>query len=145
MENKNNLYAIISLVSSIVGLLVYSFFIYSLKLQTLMIIGFIIMVCAILLGFIGKSQIAKNEGEKKGMAIAGIVIGFLGAFFYLSGILTASNLDDPEITMGFCIQSEIVSNCVDNGDDTAKCTLLKKNEVICKTEYLKEEQFKTEN
>jgi hypothetical protein len=73
MAKKTNSFAIASLVC---GILVWF-------LGWIPLIGFLVIIAAVVLGIVALKQISKKKQPGKGMAIAGIVLGVLGLFFVM--------------------------------------------------------------
>tara|TARA_Y100001935_G_C17257228_1_gene484309 strand:- start:255 stop:542 length:288 start_codon:yes stop_codon:yes gene_type:complete len=82
MENQNNGMAIASMVCGICSVVLYFFF------------GIVLAVIAVILGHVHLSNINKNPKQYggKGMAIAGLVCGYVSIGFSVIGLLFLGSL-----------------------------------------------------
>ena len=144
MEKNNNVYATISLGLVLCNLALY-FVLFSLNVS-LGIIGLIIAIIALgagILGLIGKSQIDKDQTQKgKGLAVTGIVLGFLGFTLFGLMALGVTKFGDPEFTKGLCEKEQLTTSCERTEDKTTTCLYGGTTEMTCYTEVLKEGQYK---
>jgi len=142
---KNNLMAILSLTFALVAILILIFAPQSVAVIGC-IVGFLLEVAAIVLGFIGNSQAKKKNEKGKGMAIAGIIIGFIMSFVFflaLLGFVLINKFDDVEFTDKlYCTQETIVNQCVDDGNGISNCKFSGFYDIKCTTSNLKSSQMK---
>ena len=144
MEKKNNTLALVSLCLAL-GNIVLFIVLANMRIELTMILLICFLVClgAAVTGIIGVTQINKNENMSgKGMSIAGIVLGFLGILFFGLGYMGLKMLSGPEFAKQFCVNEQLVNDCVDNGDGTAKCLYSSSTDITCQIEDLKESQYK---
>jgi len=144
MEKTKNALSITSL-SLALGNIILFIVLANIKMELTMILLICLLVCiaAFITGIIGVVQTNKNENESgKGMAIAGIVLGLLGTFFFGMGYAGLKLLNDPEYSKQFCTYEQFVNNCEDKEDGTTKCLYAESVEITCDKEELKPEQYK---
>ena len=123
MKNKRKM-AIASIVLSVVSL--PPFVIAPEKIEVAQLFIVICVLIAIVGAILG--YISKKDG--KGLSIAGIVVGIISCILLIISLI------------GFLLFSK-VSDCVDNGDDTATCQYAGQT-VNVPINYLTDEQMKRE-
>ena len=140
---KNNTMSILSLVLSIVSLAI-SFVWPDVNTVTIMCtICLLFAIAGIIMGFMGRKQIKTSNEKGKGLALAGIIIGFISAIFNgmaIFGSIAMKNIDYND--MSLCTMDNVTKDCVDNGDGTSTCKYMNSYEIPCSTDKLKESQFK---
>ena len=144
MEKKNNTLALVSLCLALGNIVLYVIlFQFQLNLGIISTINTIVFVSAGICGIIGKNQISKDQTQKgKGMAITGIVIGFLGGAIFAMMALAVMKFDDPEETKMLCEDERLTSLCERTEGQTTTCMYGYNTKITCYTEVLKEIQFK---
>ncbi|TAE38783.1 MAG: DUF4190 domain-containing protein [Runella slithyformis] len=80
---KTNTLALVSAIAGVLGLVLFF---------VLPGVGILLSLGAIILGFVGKSQIKKNDERGMGLAITGIVTGFLTFFILLLAVAFIASL-----------------------------------------------------
>lgn len=115
--------AILSLVLAILPVIVLFLNVSLSTLKTITLIAIVVEIAAIVLGFVSKK-------EAKGMAIAGIIIGFLVIVLFAFELIGIKGMTEAK-------------NCVDQGNGTAICEFMGK-ELEVPMQYLTEDQMKKE-
>lgn len=102
---------------------------------------YIILLVGLVMSIVALTQIKKKNQSGKGYAIFGL-IGVILSFVIMIvvGVIQISNMSEEE--MNDLIYCPYSTDCVDNGDGTSTCIYVDDSSVKCKTELLKEEQFK---
>lgn len=139
---KNNVSSMLSLVIALISLIAVIFF-----PENLVIVGasicIIIAVISIVLGFVGRKQIKSSNEKGKGLALAGIIIGFVTVIWSGLGIFGFLAMQDINFNdSSLCPMDNYVKDCVDNGDGTSTCKYMEQLEIPCSTDKLKDSQFK---
>lgn len=140
---KNNLMAILSLVASILAFAVTFIWPDGNTVVLGTSIAIIAAIIGIVLGFIGKKQIKTTNEKGKGLAIAGIVIGFIAVIFSgvtLFGFFAIQDINYNDASL--CTMDNMTKDCTDNGDGTSTCRYMDAYDILCSTDKLKDTQFK---
>lgn len=141
--SKNNKLSVLSLVIALISVIATLI----IPENNLIIIGapvcIIIAIVSIVLGFKGKKQIIDSNEKGKGLALAGIIIGFITIIWAglgLIGILAIKNINFTDEAL--CPMDNLVKDCIDNKDGTSTCKYMEQLEIPCSTDKLKNSQFK---
>lgn len=139
---EKNTKATVSFVIALIALLILLFW-PTMKLAAVMFaISTIAAIVAIVLGFQSNKIAKENEGKGKGLATAGIIIGFIAAIWgllALVGVFALSNVNVSSEVL--CPDTTKVSNCVNNQDGTATCKYMNSIDLTCTTDKLVETQY----
>jgi hypothetical protein len=144
MEKKNNIFAILSLSLALGNIAIY-ILLYSvgLNLGIVSIINAVVCITAGVFGIVARNQINKDQTQKgKGMAIAGMIIGFLIGAYFLLIAFTVMNFGNPEITKKLCEEERLTTSCERTEQSTTKCLYGYNTEITCYTDILKDGQYK---
>lgn len=106
------------------------------------IVIILILVITIVLGFISKFKIKKEQSRGKVLSLIAIIVGFIMLFYAglsLAGFMAMNNIDFNDAVI--CNQDKMVKDCIDNGDGTSTCKY-EGIDIPCSTNLLKDNQIK---
>ena len=139
---KYNIMSLISFIIVIVVILLL--FILPAGFEISGCITFIVLsIISIVFGFIGKSQVKKNNQKGKVLSLLGIIFGFI--IVVLSGLALFGFLALQDINYSdayLCPNDNYVEDCIDNKDGTSTCKYMDTLELKCTTDKLKDSQLK---
>lgn len=140
---KNNLMTILSFVASILGLIIALIWPDGDTAVMGISISIVIAIIGIVLGFVGKKKIKTTHEKGKGLALAGIILGFVNIIWcglVLLSLIVTQDINYNDATI--CTMDNMTKNCIDNGDGTSTCRYNDVYDVPCSTDKLKDTQFK---
>lgn len=104
------------------------------------IIGILLTLGVLVLNFIAKKEIKKDE--KKGIYTLCNIFGILVLIFCLLELIGTILMANPDLNEVICQREDMVSDCVDQGEGFSSCKYMKQIDIPCNTDVLEESQIK---
>ncbi len=102
------------------------------------IIGIIFGIIALVLNHIVKSE----KCEKKSITTLCNIFGVLIILFCFAELVGTVLMSNPDLNEPICKRTDMVGECVDQGDGVSNCKYMKQIDIPCNTDVLEESQIK---
>ena len=136
--NKKSMISIILLV---VGFVV---FLFCPSMDVLVLFNVLAIICfigSLILNYLGKNEIVKNKEKGKNTTTLVNIIGILLLVLSIMSLLGGLVISKPDMNQEVC-KTNLVNDCIDQGNGISECKYAKEIDIPCKTEILKDEQMK---